>query len=49
MLEQVPLVVGVGDFNEAYLEAKRDRMGHILPSTAVLDEAVLAGKKGITI
>ncbi len=41
VIEQVPLVVGVGDFNEAYLEAKRDRMGHILPSTAVLDEAVL--------
>lgn len=34
--EQVPLVVGVGDFNEHYLEAKRDRMGHILPSTAAL-------------
>ena len=50
--EQVPLVVGVGSFNEAYLEAKRDRMGHILPSNAVLDEAALtggsplAGKKG---
>jgi len=53
--EQVPLVVGVGSFNEAYLEAKRDRMGHILPSNAVLDEAVLignspfAGKKGVTL
>ena len=52
MTEQVPLVVGVGSFNEAYLEAKRDRMGHILPSNAVLDEAALtggsplAGKKG---
>jgi 3,4-dihydroxy 2-butanone 4-phosphate synthase/GTP cyclohydrolase II len=44
--EQVPLVVGVGSFNEGYLEAKRDRMGHILPSNAVLDEAVLIGKKG---
>ncbi|WP_411701103.1 3,4-dihydroxy-2-butanone-4-phosphate synthase [Conyzicola sp.] len=44
--EQVPLVVGVGSFNEGYLEAKRDRMGHILPSTAVLDDAVLIGKKG---
>ncbi len=31
--EQVPLVVGVGEFNEQYLEAKRDRMGHILPGT----------------
>ena len=43
--EQVPLVVGVGSFNEAYLEAKRDRMGHILPSNAVLDEAALAGER----
>ncbi|WP_404312793.1 3,4-dihydroxy-2-butanone-4-phosphate synthase [Agrococcus terreus] len=29
--ELVPLVVGVGEFNEHYLEAKRDRMGHRLP------------------
>ena len=42
VVEQVPLVVGVGDFNEGYLQAKRDRMGHLLPSTAILDEAVLA-------
>lgn len=53
--EQVPLVVGVGSFNEGYLEAKRDRMGHILPSNAVLDEAAHAGstplgaKKGATL
>jgi 3,4-dihydroxy 2-butanone 4-phosphate synthase / GTP cyclohydrolase II len=40
--EQVPLVVGVGSFNEGYLEAKRDRMGHILPSNTILDEAVLS-------
>ncbi|WP_411558653.1 GTP cyclohydrolase II [Plantibacter sp. MPB07] len=26
--ERVPLVVGVGLFNESYLETKRDRMGH---------------------
>ncbi|HEY9424783.1 MAG TPA: GTP cyclohydrolase II [Microterricola sp.] len=26
--ERVPLVVGVGAFNEGYLETKRDRMGH---------------------
>ncbi|MEO5533775.1 MAG: GTP cyclohydrolase II [Pseudolysinimonas sp.] len=38
--ELVPLVVGVGEFNEGYLEAKRDRMGHALPTDAVLDEAV---------
>ena len=30
--EQVALIVGVGADNEHYLEAKRDRMGHILPS-----------------
>ena len=28
--ERVPLLVGVTPFNEAYLEAKRDRMGHAL-------------------
>ncbi|ARC57496.1 Riboflavin biosynthesis protein RibBA [Frondihabitans sp. 762G35] len=27
----VPLVVGVGAFNESYLDTKRDRMGHRLP------------------
>lgn len=40
--EMVPLVVGVGEFNEGYLEAKRDRMGHKLPSHEVLDEALAA-------
>ena len=44
--EQVPLVVGVGSFNEAYLEAKRDRMGHLLPSNETLDAAVLSNQKG---
>jgi 3,4-dihydroxy 2-butanone 4-phosphate synthase/GTP cyclohydrolase II len=39
--ELVPLVVGVGDFNEAYLEAKRDRMGHALPDQEGLDAARL--------
>ena len=29
--ELVPLVVGVGEVNTAYLAAKRDRMGHDLP------------------
>lgn len=37
--ELVPLVVGVGAFNEGYLDAKRDRMGHALPSHAILDAA----------
>jgi 3,4-dihydroxy 2-butanone 4-phosphate synthase/GTP cyclohydrolase II len=41
VLERVPLVVGVGEFNEKYLEAKRDRMGHVLPDDATLDEQVL--------
>ncbi len=36
VIEQIPLVVGVGVYNEQYLEAKRDRMGHILPSTPEL-------------
>ena len=35
--EQVPLVVGVGAFNENYLETKRDRMGHLLPQIALVD------------
>ncbi len=43
VLDQVPLVVGVGEFNEAYLEIKRDRMGHVLPNDDVLDQAVAAG------
>ncbi|MEP6481047.1 MAG: 3,4-dihydroxy-2-butanone-4-phosphate synthase [Rhodoglobus sp.] len=38
--ELVPLVVGVGEFNEGYLEAKRDRMGHQLPSHAALDARI---------
>lgn len=39
--ELVPLVVGVGAFNEGYLDAKRDRMGHALPDHATLDAARL--------
>ncbi len=46
--EQVPLVVGVGSFNEDYLEAKRDRMGHILPDDDILDDAVVAGQSAAT-
>ena len=29
--ETIPLLVGIGEFNSAYLAAKRDRMGHRLP------------------
>ena len=36
VVEQVPLIVGVGPNNHQYLETKRDRMGHII------DEADLA-------
>lgn len=36
--EQVPLVVGVSEYNRHYLETKRDRMGHIIRDGA-LDEA----------
>jgi 3,4-dihydroxy 2-butanone 4-phosphate synthase/GTP cyclohydrolase II len=43
--EQVPLVVGVGSFNERYLEAKRDRMGHILPNNTELEGAARAHKR----
>ncbi|WBU36839.1 3,4-dihydroxy-2-butanone-4-phosphate synthase [Homoserinibacter sp. YIM 151385] len=38
--ELVPLVVGVGQFNEGYLDAKRDRMGHALPTHEDLDEVI---------
>jgi 3,4-dihydroxy 2-butanone 4-phosphate synthase/GTP cyclohydrolase II len=44
VIDRVPLVVGVGEFNEKYLEAKRDRMGHVLPDDATLDDAVLAAQ-----
>lgn len=30
--EQVPLIVGINENNTGYLEVKRDRMGHMLPS-----------------
>ena len=46
VIDRVPLVVGVGEFNEKYLEAKRDRMGHVLPDNDTLDGKVLASQKG---
>ncbi|MFP7834097.1 3,4-dihydroxy-2-butanone-4-phosphate synthase [Marisediminicola sp. LYQ134] len=42
VIDQVPLVVGVGGVNEAYLSTKRDRMGHMLPDDAALDRFVAA-------
>ncbi|MCU1404694.1 MAG: cyclohydrolase [Glaciihabitans sp.] len=44
--DRVPLIVGVGEFNEGYLGAKRDRMGHDLPTNTILDSQVLTGQKG---
>jgi 3,4-dihydroxy 2-butanone 4-phosphate synthase/GTP cyclohydrolase II len=53
VIDRVPLVVGVGQFNEKYLAAKRDRMGHVLPDNDTLDGQVvrnhsLASQKGST-
>jgi 3,4-dihydroxy 2-butanone 4-phosphate synthase/GTP cyclohydrolase II len=39
IVEQVPLLVGVGANNHQYLATKRDRMGHII-SAAELDAAL---------
>jgi len=36
--ERVPLIVGVGPFNEGYLNTKRERMGHALPLPGTIDE-----------
>ncbi len=43
VVEQVPLIVGVGPNNHQYLETKRDRMGHII-GEAELAEALAHGK-----
>jgi 3,4-dihydroxy 2-butanone 4-phosphate synthase/GTP cyclohydrolase II len=48
VIDRVPLVVGVGEFNEKYLEAKRDRMGHVLPDNQTLGDHVLASREGST-
>lgn len=44
--ELVPLVVGVGHDNEGYLDTKRDRMGHSLPSHDALDQALQSAMEG---
>lgn len=50
--ERVPLVVGVGAFNEGYLETKRDRMGHALAGLPdqhdILKHNLDAGAAGVT-
>ncbi len=43
VIEQVPLIVGVGPNNHQYLETKRDRMGHII-GEAELADALAHGK-----
>lgn len=43
VIEQVPLIVGVGPNNHQYLETKRDRMGHII-GEAELAQALADGK-----
>ncbi|WP_308423420.1 GTP cyclohydrolase II [Microbacterium nanhaiense] len=37
VVEQVPLIVGVGPNNHQYLETKRDRMGHVIGEDALQD------------
>ena len=37
IVEQVPLIVGVGPNNHQYLETKRDRMGHIIGDDDLAD------------
>ncbi|GAB3604013.1 GTP cyclohydrolase II [Microbacterium aureliae] len=37
IVEQVPLIVGVGPNNHQYLQTKRDRMGHVLPDEDFAD------------
>ena len=39
VLERVPLLVGVGALNEAYLETKRDRMGHAIDTADLTEPA----------
>ena len=39
-VESVPLVVGLHEENQRYMEAKRDKMGHILPDDLRTIEAV---------
>lgn len=43
IIEQVPLIVGVGPNNHQYLETKRDRMGHIIGAEE-LAEALAHGE-----
>jgi 3,4-dihydroxy 2-butanone 4-phosphate synthase / GTP cyclohydrolase II len=44
--ELVPLIVGIGVENEGYLDTKRERMGHDLPSHQRLDNALFGAHEG---
>lgn len=48
VVEQVPLLVGVGPNNHQYLETKRDRMGHIIAEQDLADalEQMKEGSQG---
>jgi 3,4-dihydroxy 2-butanone 4-phosphate synthase/GTP cyclohydrolase II len=48
VIEQVPLLVGVGPNNHQYLETKRDRMGHIIAEQDLADalEQMKEGSQG---
>lgn len=46
IVEQVPLLVGVGPNNHQYLATKRDRMGHII-AEGELEEAIAQMKEGV--
>lgn len=43
VIERVPIIVGVGEFNEGYLDAKGARMGHIIPSWVGAESRARAG------
>ena len=46
VIEQVPLLVGVGPNNHQYLETKRDRMGHVIDEDELRD-ALAHMKEGL--
>jgi 3,4-dihydroxy 2-butanone 4-phosphate synthase/GTP cyclohydrolase II len=46
VIEQVPLIVGVGPNNHQYLETKRDRMGHIIGETELAAAMAATAENG---
>lgn len=44
--ERVPIIVGVGEFNGAYLDVKGARMGHVIPSWVGEESRARAGATG---